>query len=86
MLVRKMAIARKRIKRATGKCEGQKSFGYYPSEAARLKRILMLRVTFSDCTWKKFAEILNEEGIPTRSGSLWHSASVRKIVIANRRG
>lgn len=80
MLVLKMAGAKKRIRIATGKCEGRKLYGQHPNhpnEVVVIARIVDMRV--SGQNWTQIATKLNSDGVPTRTRGKWHAASVQRI-------
>ncbi len=79
----KLRMARNRVRKERGWCEGAKPFGHYPGEQETLKRILQLRR--KPCgkpkrTYQAIADILNAEGQPTRFGGPWSKAAVHRIV------
>ena len=83
MLVKKLRKARETKKAKTGRCEGRKPFGYYQGEAETLKRIKQLYRKPRDekrLGFYQIATILNKEGLPTRSGVLWHGSHVSTIL------
>lgn len=83
MLVKKLRKARESKKDKTGRCEGRKPFGYYPGETETLKRIKQLYRKprgGKHLGFYKIARILNEEGLPTRTGTPWHGSHVSTIL------
>jgi DNA invertase Pin-like site-specific DNA recombinase len=62
----KLRAARKRMKAATGRCEGQKPYGSRPGERQTIERMRALGA--SGKTFDAIAEALNGEQIPTRAG------------------
>lgn len=80
MLVKKLALARDRIKRETGKCEGKKAYGELPGEKATLLAMKQMRATNPDLSWRRMAILLNEAGLFTRKGTHWDPATVRRIL------
>lgn len=81
ILVAKLRGARERKKARTGRCEGRKPFGFYPGEKRTLERMGALKREGSG--YLAIAEALDSEGLPTRKGTPWHAASVRRIILAN---
>jgi site-specific DNA recombinase len=83
LLVSKLRKAREAKRAKTGRCEGRKPYGYYPGENEVIKRIKQLyrkpkgekRLGFY-----QIARILNEEGLPTRTGVPWHGSHVGTIM------
>ncbi len=83
LLVRKLRKGRQAKKDKAGRCEGRKPFGYYPGEAKTLNRIKQLhRKTKYEKRLGPYeiATILNKENLPTRKGTPWHGATVRRII------
>src|ERR1019366_4715681 len=79
MIVLKLKDARKRMKAATGRCEGRKPFGERPGEAELLGRMRDLRA--QGRTFDAIAAALNGEGVPTRTaGRRWFGSTVAKIM------
>src|SRR5215469_5471782 len=76
MIVLKLRGARARTKKKQGRCEGRKPFGYYEGEAEALERIRTLRA--EGLGFDRIAARLNEEGVPTRTGKLWHGVVVNR--------
>jgi len=82
MIVVKLRAARERKRARTGRCEGRKPFGFYPGENRTIERMRTLRR--DGAGYQRIAEALDSEGLPTRKGSPWQPASVRRILLANR--
>jgi DNA invertase Pin-like site-specific DNA recombinase len=79
MTVLKLRAARKRVKAATGRCEGRKPFGELPGEAEIVSRLQAMRS--GGLTFDRIAETLNAEGIETRfTGRRWFGSTVAKIL------
>ena len=89
MIVLKLRSARNRKKAATGRCEGNKPFGFYPEEVKSLERIRELKRQGHH--YMEITRRLNAEGVPTRmifktranltpSGRQWHPMAVSRIV------
>jgi DNA invertase Pin-like site-specific DNA recombinase len=81
MIVLKLRGARRRVKAATGRCEGQKPFGHYSGEQPTLNRILALRR--GGMSARKIASTLNDIGISNRKGTKWHPYVVAQVLRAN---
>jgi DNA invertase Pin-like site-specific DNA recombinase len=79
-LVKKLRLARERIKKTCGRCEGVKPFGMLPGEREALERIRELRRSMKPAA---IAAILNEQGIATRNGRPWNRGTVWKICTDN---
>ena len=77
LLVLKMAGARKRIREASGRCEGRKPYGTRPEEEDALHRMRNLRD--GGYTFRRIAEVLNGRGL-SRYGKPWSAATVHKIL------
>ena len=89
--VRKLRVARERIRKETGRCEGAKPFGELQGEADTLARLLELRRSRARgraLSMQAIADTLNAEGRPTRRGEPWKPGSVFAILkrLAPRRG
>jgi len=82
MIVVKLRAARERKRARTGRCEGRKPFGFYPGENRTIERMRTLRR--DGAGYQRIAEALDSEGLPTRKGSPWQPASVRRILLVNR--
>src|ERR1043166_1072992 len=79
MTVLKLRAARKRMKAATGRCEGRKPYGELPGEGALLARMKELRA--QGWTFDRIAAVFNAEGIQTRiAGGRWFGSTVAKIL------
>lgn len=77
-IVTKLKAARDRIRKAHGRCEGRKPFGYREGEELVIERIRLYRAGghgFAD-----IARILNREQLPTRTGKPWSRSTVKAIV------
>lgn len=83
VIVSKLKGARMRQRRATGRCEGRKPFGYREGEAATLERMNELRRKPKGKPRLSFAAIadqLNAEGRATRTGKSWSPEVVRRLL------
>ena len=84
-LVQKLAGARRRVKKANGRCEGVRPFGELPGEHASVERLRELarrpKGRMRPRSLKAIAEIMNCEGLLTRSGRPWAPANVSRILV-----
>ena len=75
--------ARNRIRQERGWYEGAKPFGHYPGEQETLDRMRQLRRKPRNKpkrTYQAIADILNDEGKPTRRGGPWSKVTVHRII------
>lgn len=79
----RLASGRKAKRAKTGRCEGQKPFGYFDDEKECYER--MKHLVMEGKTRKQTAITLNGEGFRTRSGTLWNSANIQKSVTRIRK-
>jgi len=83
LLVRKLKKGRDACRKRTGRCEGRKPYGFYPSEVPIVKYIKQLRRKRKGETrmgYLTIAKRLNAEGVPTRYGAAWSDMQVRAIL------
>ncbi|MCP4263908.1 MAG: recombinase family protein [Planctomycetes bacterium] len=83
VIVLKLRVARERIRKSKGRCEGRKPFGTKLGESTTLKRMKQLRrksSSGSPMSFARIAEVLNFEEYCTRQGKPWRASSVRKIL------
>jgi hypothetical protein len=83
LLVRKLRKAREAKREETGRCEGRKPFGTRPGEAETLELILSMRRGARGrerTSFEKIAATLNENNVPTRTGTAWKPATIYGIV------
>ena len=79
MIVLKLRGARARKKARTGRCEGRKTYGYYPGEKRTVERMQALRN--EGLGFDRIADALNREGIqPRRADTRWHGVVVNRIL------
>jgi site-specific DNA recombinase len=86
LLIRKLKRGRDSMKEETGRCEGQKPFGYYDGESevlARIKQLCRKPRGEEHRTFASIATILNREAMPTRTGKPWYRGTVQKICRLN---
>ena len=83
LLIRKLKKGRQAKKEKTGKCEGNKPYGFYPGEAEILERIKQLnRKPQGEKRLGPgaIARILNKENLPNRKGTRWQGLTVKRII------
>ena len=81
--VLKLRAARERIRGRGGRCEGRKPFGSRPGEQLALDRIRELyRKPYGHRrrSLQAICDILNIEGIPTRTGTKWSRQVLSRII------
>jgi DNA invertase Pin-like site-specific DNA recombinase len=76
-LVRKLAVARARVKAETGRCGGGIAYGLKPGEGPVLDLMHQLRETLS---LRRMADFLNSGGFCQRNGKPWSFSSVSNIL------
>jgi DNA invertase Pin-like site-specific DNA recombinase len=87
VLVLKLRAARERIRRTQGRCEGAKSYGSYPGEAAIVERMRRLRRKPAKGRRASLAEIaatLNAEGFRNRAGREWSPRMVWHVLDSDK--
>lgn len=75
-LVKKMKVARDRIKAKGGRCEGNLAYGSNPGE----KQVLEFLRNNQGISARGLAELLNEGGFKTRRGTKWNRQSVEWLI------
>lgn len=77
-LVKKLRVARERIRERTGRCEGRPFYG----ETAIERRILQaaIQIFNSVNNYDRTAKMLNEAGFTTRYGKPWSRQNVNHII------
>jgi DNA invertase Pin-like site-specific DNA recombinase len=86
ILVLKLKAARGRKRRETGKCEGRKAYGEITREIAGLDRIKKLARKPRDAKRRScgvIAQLLNVEGVPSRTGKPWNRGTVWTVCKRN---
>jgi DNA invertase Pin-like site-specific DNA recombinase len=83
MLVKKLAIARARIRKSKGKCEGVASYGELPGEIHTLN--VMKNLKHSGLRMDIIATMLNEQHLFNRSGNPWNRKSIFSVLKNNKR-
>jgi DNA invertase Pin-like site-specific DNA recombinase len=83
MLVKKLATARARIRKAKGKCEGVASYGELPGEIHTLN--VMKNLKNSGMRMDIIATMLNEQHLFNRSGNPWNRKSIFSVLKNNKR-
>ena len=86
--VQKLMAARERVRARDGRCEGRKPYGSTPAEKVVLERVRSLRrygspIRGRRLSYAKIADVLNAEGVPTRTGSTWQPSTVYGILEGN---
>lgn len=77
----RLSVARGRIRKELGKCDGRKGYHDdpdFPEGPAIIQRARELRR--SKHTYREIATILASENRPTKNGGQWHPSTVRKIL------
>ena len=80
VIVQKLRVARSRIRKAEGRCEGRKPYGATAEEKSVID---MMRGWRETMTIAEVAERLRAEGIrprTNRSGARWHPTTVQRIL------
>lgn len=83
LLIRKLKKGRQAKKEKTGKCEGQKPYGFYPGESeilARIKELHRKPQGEKRLGSYEIANILNKENLPNRKGNRWLGGSITAII------
>lgn len=85
MIVLKLAGARERMRKKTGRCEGRKAFGHRPGEQEIIDRMRALATELihdesKEPNYSAIAVVLNAEGVPTRAGGTWYASTVSGIL------
>lgn len=82
LLVCKLRRARQAKKEATGKCEGRKAFGEKAGEqeTVEMMRSLRRKRNGKRLSFARIAAELNEQRVPTRTGAVWQTTTVRNIL------
>jgi hypothetical protein len=77
-IVLKLRGARMRKRATEGRCEGRKPFGRDEVEKAALERMKVIRA--EGLSFDRIAELLNAEGVPSRTGKRWHGVVINRIL------
>ena len=85
LLVRKLRVARERVRKEKGKCEGAKRYGENSEEEkAIVARIRLMkrkrRGGHRGMTLQQIADQLNSEGVTTKRGKEWRPEQVRRVL------
>lgn len=78
VIVKKLKIARERVRASTGRCEGRKPYGSTPKEKEIQDWAIMKRGLGENSGW--IAEQLNNLDHRTRTGKRWTRFSVNSII------
>lgn len=76
-LVLKLRVSRERIRKATGRCEGDK--GYADTREGRVVVNLVLNLRNCGCSWASVASLLNRDKVKKANGTPWTPQDVRKL-------
>jgi site-specific DNA recombinase len=87
-LVRKLRLAREKVKAEKGKCGGRKHYGEESEEERQIiKRITYMRrkskYQEKRMSFQKIANTLNEEGIKTRLDKNWTATGIKNVIDKN---
>ena len=83
MLVKKLRLARERVRAAKGKCEGRKAYGETEAEQAVIRHIRALRRARKGLKRRSLQDIagmLNAEGKTTKTGAQWTATQVKRAL------
>jgi DNA invertase Pin-like site-specific DNA recombinase len=80
-LVMKLRAARQRLKKTGVRVEGRKPFGHHPNERPVVARIKKLREEGKSL--REIARVLNDDNIPTRTGSRWEAQTISNTLKFN---
>ena len=81
-LVQKLAAARRRVKKANGRCEGPRPFGELPGEdkaVSRIRDLVRRQRGKKRRTYRQIADTLNTEGLKPRNAPAWTAANVHAV-------
>jgi len=81
-LVSKLRRAREAVRDKIGKCEGRKAFGEKAGECetVHLMRALRRKRAGKRMSFAKIAVEMNRRSVPTRTGAVWHTTTVKNIL------
>ena len=83
VVVSKLRAARDRMRRNEGRCDGRKPFGSFAGEQDVFDQIIALRKSRKGqrrTSYRKIAELLNSDGIHSRSSKPWSGCTIRNIM------
>ena len=83
MLVKKLRLARERVRATKGKCEGRKAYGETAEEQAVIRHIHALRRARKGLkrrSLQTIAGMLNAEGLTTKTGARWTATQVKRAL------
>ena len=83
LLVKKLRLARERVRATKGKCEGRKAYGETAEEQAVIRHIRALRRARKGLTRRSLqtiAGMLNDEGLTTKTGARWTATQVKRAL------
>ena len=76
--VKKLKVARDRIKAEKGRCEGAKPYGHFLGEQHTLN--VMRSMRYGGASFDSIASFLNGSEVKTRSGKSWNAGRVYEII------
>lgn len=81
-LVAKLRRARQAKREIMGKCEGRKAFGekHGEEQTVEIMRSLRRKRRGKRLSFARIATTLNDQRVPTRTGALWQTTTVRNIL------
>jgi DNA invertase Pin-like site-specific DNA recombinase len=79
-IVQKLASARKRIKKAKGRCEGDLPYGYKEGEDILIQRIREMKKEKRRISQLEICRKLTEEGFRTRKGTAFSQPQISRIL------
>ena len=79
-IVQKLSSSRKRIRKAEGKCEGDKFYGESAAERPLIERIKELKIQKRRISQREICDRLAEDGFTTRKGTKFAQSQVSRIV------
>lgn len=82
MIVYKTKLAKDRIRKATGKCEGPSYYGHHRDRPDEIPVLALIKKLFCDdkIDAVEIARELNKQNLPTRKGGPWRSRTIAKIL------
>lgn len=81
MIVLKLRGARQRKKAATGRCEGRLPFGCHPQHPREQSTLITIKkMRDNGLTFRRIANLLNQDAIPPRHALQWTCGSVHAVL------
>lgn len=84
MIIRRMKVAKDRIRAATGRCEGPLPYGSTPYEAGNVEYMRQLRD--NGLSYTAIAVALKQNDIPTRNNKKWYGRTVYNVLNQSHTG